>query len=127
MDIFKNNKIKNTWSFGPTLLQNSEVKTARTDINKRNGLCQVNRNNFIIFTGTSRNGYSYTQEAEIFKSLGCKTAYGLDGGDSVSLVYKKNGQTKSTVQYCNDTYGGSRSSSTTHCRYIVEGVYFVEK
>lgn len=123
----KNDGVTNTYCFSSAILKDGIISTTLTDINKRSGVCQVDGNNFIVLSGTTRKGYSYKDVAEIFQKLGCKTAYSLDGGDSVSIVYKKNNVSKATVQYCNDTYGESRASSKTKCRYIVEGIYFVEK
>jgi exopolysaccharide biosynthesis protein len=58
---------------------------------------------------------------DIFATLGCKTAFNLDGGGSTSLFIKNPGATTATKIVCSD------GSTHTACRSIIEGIYFVEK
>ncbi len=110
---------KNTWDFDPLLVKNGQVNSWMKENAQRQAICQVNSNNYIMFT-TIYNA-CYADMADLLVKLGCKTAFNLDGGGSTSLFYKKPGQTSATKVKCSD---GSNHST---CRSIVEGIYFVEK
>jgi exopolysaccharide biosynthesis protein len=112
-------QIKNTWSFGPVLVKNGTAVSTDTTQAKRQAICQVNSNNYIMLT-TIYNS-SYDEMAKLFVSLGCKTAFNFDGGGSTSLFYKKPGTTGVTKLKCSD------GSTHDQCRAIVEGIYFIEK
>ncbi len=112
-------KTKNTWDFDPLLVKNGQVNSWKKEMAQRQVICQVNSNNYIMFT-TIYNA-CYADMADLLVKLGCKTAFNLDGGGSTSLFYKKPGQTTVTRVKCSD--GSNRDS----CRSIVEGIYFVEK
>ncbi len=113
-----NQKVNYTFSFNPVLLQNSEVKTSNTAKNIRQGLCQIDRNNFLIITNlnptTNRAvGFSLEEMAEYMKSLDCQTGINLDGGGSVSLLYKTNSRNIREIKKSE--------------RKIADILYFVEK
>lgn len=99
----------NTLSFGPAVLENGEVidgiEDVEVDTNFGNHSIQGNQPRtligqradgtvvFLVIDGRSK-GYSrgatMTEAAEIMQSLGCQTAYNLDGGGSSTIWF--NGQ-----------------------------------
>lgn len=90
----------NTFSFEPVLVENG---VAATTYNKkasyeynayRQGICQVDSNNFILVSSDTAQTGNTVIFAEYLKSLGCKTAFNLDGGGSVKLLYKPKGTTE---------------------------------
>lgn len=80
--------VKDTFAFSPVLVQNKKANTVKNDYNAlRQGLCQVNENNFILVTSATKH-WSRQNFANLLESLGCKTAINLDGGGSTSLYIK---------------------------------------
>lgn len=114
----------NTLSFGPALVKDgktvSGIDSVEVDTNfgnhsiqgtqPRTGIGLIDSNHFVLIVADGRNpGYStgvtMSQFAEIFKDLGCSTAYNLDGGGSTDLVFmgkvintpsNRNGQERGT-------------------------------
>ena len=85
---------------------------------QRIAICQINANNYVMFS--SANGSShYFELANIFQSLGCKTAMNLDGGGSTSFFIKKRGESSVTKIKCGESNG--------RCREVIEGIYFTDK
>lgn len=96
----------NTLSFGPALLENS-LLTANLDYveidtnfgnhsiqgsEPRTGVGIIDNNHFvfIVVDGRSRNysnGVTLTEFSQIFKDLGCRQAYNLDGGGSSTMYF----------------------------------------
>lgn len=95
-----------TLSFGPALLDDGEVisgiENVEVDTNfgnhsiqgnqPRTGIGIIDKNHFIFVVVDGRSeGYSkgitLTEFAEIFKELGCKTAYNIDGGGSSEMYF----------------------------------------
>ncbi len=95
----------NTLSFGPALVENSvavsNFSNVRVDTNlgqsiqgenPRTGVGIISNNHFVFVvadgrsTGYSR-GVSLAEFAAIFKSLGCTTAYNMDGGGSSTMYF----------------------------------------
>lgn len=95
----------NTLSFGPALLSNGNIISGIEDVEvdtnfgnhsiqgnqPRTGIGIISENHFIFIVVDGRSaGYSkgvtMTEFAQIFKDLGCKTAYNIDGGGS-SIMY----------------------------------------
>ena len=110
--------IKYTYGFSPVLVWNNQTKTSANVNNIRQGICQINKNNFIIVTNTNttneRNkGFNLKALAEYMVKLNCKTGFNLDGGGSVNFYYKGNNENIYTI----------KSSS----RGLVDLLYFVEK
>ena len=108
---------RNTWMFRPVIMMNGQVTTGNvlgSFLNasaQRSILCQVDRNNFVIFTSVW--SHNIKDLKKILTNLNCKTAINLDGGGSTSLLFKsKTGKLEKIT-------GGSRS--------IVDTLYFVEK
>lgn len=96
----------NTLSFGPALLKDgnviSGIDSVEIDTNfgnhsiqgnqPRTGIGIISNNHFVFIVADGRNpGYStgvtMSQFAQIFKNLGCKTAYNLDGGGSSDMYF----------------------------------------
>ena len=96
----------NTLSFGPALLVNSlipsNITSYEVDTNvgnhsiqgsqPRTGIGAIDENHFVFIVADGRSsGYSKgvttTEFANIFKSLGCTTAYNLDGGGSSTMYF----------------------------------------
>ncbi len=96
----------NTLSFGPALLESGEIidgiESVEVDTNFGNHSIQGNQPRtligqkadgtfvFVVIDGRST-GYSrgatMTEAAEIMQSLGCETAYNLDGGGSSTIYF----------------------------------------
>lgn len=93
-----------SWCFGPTLVNNYQIvpsfntpnlsKTAREP---RTAIGQVSDLHYIILvvdavrTGTATlGGMTFTELAQEFKNLNCRTAYNLDGGGSTTLYFRGN-------------------------------------
>jgi exopolysaccharide biosynthesis protein len=98
--------VYNTLSFGPALVDGGEIVTGidsvEVDTNfgnhsvqgsqPRTGIGMITANHFVFVVADGRNkGYSsgvtMTEFAQIFKDLGCVTAYNLDGGGSSEMVF----------------------------------------
>lgn len=87
-----NSGILNTFAFGPILVENYQKQNNNAEINRRQGLCQIDKNNFLLITDEGREGFSFSELSSYMISLGCKFGFNLDGGGSTSLIYKdKNG------------------------------------
>ncbi len=90
-DTVINSKIRNTFTFASILVKDgkkSNVTTSMPSVNsakKRQAICQVNKNNFVLITGTSLN-----REKLITLMLNEKCTIGtnFDGGGSIALLYK---------------------------------------
>jgi exopolysaccharide biosynthesis protein len=99
----------NTLSFGPVLLNNGEIisgiDSVEIDTNfgnhsvqgsqPRTGVGIISANHYVFIVADGRNaGYSngvtMSEFAQIFKDLGCMTAYNLDGGGSSEMVFMGN-------------------------------------
>ena len=118
LETIKSQGVNYTFSFNPILVENNEVKVNTTSQNIRQGLCQIDRNNFIIITNinstSSRTkGLSFKELAEMMQKLDCKTGFNLDGGGSVNLYYKKSSKDFKTIKSSN--------------RKIADILYFVEQ
>ena len=103
--IFQNvidDGVKNTFSFKPVLIENGIATTtydsgASYEYNAtRQGLCQLDSNNFILVTLNTAKTKNTVVFANYLKSLGCKTAFNLDGGGSTSLLFKNSNQSNFT-------------------------------
>lgn len=97
--------VANTYSFGPALIVDGDMvegiesyeadPNARHGIqgtNPRTGIGMIEAGHFVFVVVDGRNpGYSrgvtLTEFAEIFRALGCSTAYNLDGGGSSTLYF----------------------------------------
>ena len=97
-----NSGIRNTFNFAGPVIQNGKVlssfshsmpDSANTRPKGLQLICQINENNYVLFTATNE-----TRKTAINKllSIGCKTATNLDGGGSVALFYKRKNSTEFT-------------------------------
>lgn len=99
--------VYNTLSFGPALLENGEIisgiENLEIDTNfgnhsiqgtqPRTGIGIISDNHFVFIVVDGRDeGYSrgvtMMEFAQIFKDLGCTTAYNLDGGGSSEMWFR---------------------------------------
>lgn len=122
----------NTLSFGPALLENSEIpdgiSNVEVDTNfgnhsiqgnqPRTGIGIIDNNHFVFIVVDGRSeGYSkgvtITEFAQIFKDLGCTEAYNIDGGGSSTMYF--NGQ------LVNNPLGKNRERGTSDILYIANG------
>ena len=82
------------WTFGPELLIDGEVPTQfyKNNENPLSGVGYFEPGHYcFILVDGRQSGYSwgmnYTQFAQVFKDLGCKVAYNLDGGDTAVMTF----------------------------------------
>lgn len=99
--------IRNTFTFAAPVIQNGVRTNITTSMpggfDDKKGLqlmCQVNENNFLLFTSRDETRNKAISE---FLKVGCQTAMNLDGGGSVALFYKD----KSSNEITN-VIGGNR-------------------
>ncbi len=85
-------------------------KPNSSDHTNRTVFCQINKNNFILFSGS---GDFYSIGASLKNNYGCTYALNFDGGGSRKLYYKRNDN--NVIK----KFGGSRA--------IPDMFYFVEK
>lgn len=95
-----NSGIRNTFTFAAPIILNGKKTGITTSMpggyNDSKGLqmiCQINDNNFLLFTSTNATRNSGITE---FLNHGCQTAMNLDGGGSVGLLYKAKGTNEIT-------------------------------
>ena len=85
--------INDTFAFGPILVRNG-IATEIKDNSRhpRTAIGQLDKNRYIIVVAEGRlknaQGLTLTELQNIFLSLGCQTAYNLDGGGSSTLYFK---------------------------------------
>lgn len=84
--------VKDTYNFGPIILNNGKIQPAWDETNKyypRTAVGMVKPNDYVLLvtdTG-SYTGLNHWDMASIFLSYGCKYAYNLDGGGSSTLCF----------------------------------------
>ncbi|MDR0297285.1 MAG: phosphodiester glycosidase family protein [Streptococcaceae bacterium] len=89
----------NVWSFGPTLVENSEIAiegkmsgAQTTDRNPRTAIGQLGKNHYLFVVADGRTqadkGLTFAQLADIFKTYHATIAYNLDGGGSSEMIFK---------------------------------------
>ena len=116
-NTIKDEGIKSFTKKTMTYISNGQKKTTDNSPNIRQGLCQLDRNNFVFLTNISSNrsiGLSFSKMADIFNSMGCIYGVNLDGGGSTSLYYKERGTNNAT-----EVRGSSRE--------VADMLYFVEQ
>lgn len=89
--------VKNTYSCGPTLIKNGVITAtlAKHKLNPRSartgmGMIEPGHYVFIVVDGCDNNysvGATLTEFAAMFKKLGCKLAYNLDGDQAASMCF----------------------------------------
>ena len=124
-----NEGVWNTLSFGPALVKDSAIvdgiDSVEVDTNFGNhsiqgnqprtgvGVLGANHLAFIVVDGRSTNysrGVTMTEFAQMFKDLGCVSAYNLDGGGSSAMVFNN--------QLVNRPQGGTKERGTSDILYI---------
>lgn len=85
-----NDGVLYTFAFNPVLVLNGKAISNDTSPNIRQGLCQIDKNNFVFITNKANRstGFSFKSLGEYMVKLGCKTGFNLDGGGSASLLLK---------------------------------------
>lgn len=93
-----NRGVKDTYCFGPTLVENGEPYTItgafqQTYRYQRTAVGMVNPGNYYIVVvqgggADGSQGMTYEELTQVFLDLGCQYAYNLDGGGSTTLVFK---------------------------------------
>lgn len=119
----------NTLSFGPALLDNGEIISGIEDVEvdtnfgnhsiqgnqPRTGIGIISENHyvFVVVDGRSQGyskGVTMTEFAQIFKDLGCQTAYNIDGGGSSVMYFNGN--------IVNNPLGKNKERGTSDILYI---------
>jgi exopolysaccharide biosynthesis protein len=119
----------NTLSFGPALLENSQMVENLSKIeidtnfgnhsiqgsNPRTGVGIIDENHFVFVVVDGRSsGYSrgvtLTEFSEIFESLGCVSAYNIDGGGSSTMYFMG--------RLVNNPLGRNKERGTSDILYI---------
>ena len=87
-----NDGVLYTFAFNPVIVENGKSISSSTDPNIRQGICQIDKNNFVFISNKSSRsaGFSMKTLSELMVKLGCKTGFNVDGGGSVSLLFKDN-------------------------------------
>ncbi len=114
-----------TFGFAPPLVEYGKAHQLSTGTStsfynanlKRQSLCQVDDNNFIIITTTDNGGLYISALTNIMLKYNCVTGVNLDGGGSTSLFYKKNSY---------NTSNAGLNNLVTSNRQNAEMLYFVE-
>ena len=113
-----NDGVLYTFAFNPVLVYKGVKATGLEAVpNIRQGVGQIDKNNFVIVTNTTVNrnwGLTTQQLADIMSGLGCYMAFNTDGGGSTNLIYKNRGT---------DDFSGI----VTTDRDVADIFYFVEK
>ena len=97
VEELKEQGVLNTFSFGPTLLNNGvrDLSSRRSMLgrqNPRTGIGMVEPGHFIAITVDGRQnkysvGMTIEELTQMFYLLGCQTAYNLDGGASTAMIF----------------------------------------
>ena len=85
---------------------------------RRTALCQVDNNNFVLYTGLANGIHDYMKE--LHSLFNCKVVANLDGGGSTGMFYKTN-----TMNEIGTIYIYKRQGDC--CRHIADMLYFVEQ
>ena len=106
-----NDGVRSTFTMVGTIIsRDGSMSNDTGGANNRTVLCEVNKNNFVIYSGGS---LSFGSIARELRSYGCVMAVNLDGGGSRKLYYKV-GSGSITKRF-----GGSRA--------VPDMMYFVEQ
>lgn len=117
-DLYKisNNNIWQAWAFGPELLDNgkalTDIKSSIWRKNPRSAIGYYEPGHYCFVTVDGRqpgysDGMTLDELSALFASLGCKTAFNLDGGATAEMVFEG--------QVVNRPYDGGRRSSDIIC------------
>lgn len=94
-----NDGVLYTFGFSPVLVDKGKNVAYDTEPNIRQGLCQIDKNNFVIITNKANrsNGFNIKKLADYMITLGCTTGFNLDGGLSTALYVKDNTNNITTI------------------------------
>ena len=107
-----NDGVRSIFSYTLTLIDANGKLINNSDRNGRTVICQVDENNYVLYSGGS---LSFTEIARELKSTyNCKLAYNLDGGGSRKLYYKTG-----SMKEIKKVFGGDRK--------VPDMLYFVEQ
>ena len=98
MEAVKQTGAWQIWSFGPALLENGQPKTefvsSVTRANPRSAIGCVEPGHYVFIQVDGRidssRGMTMEELSQLFASLGCTTAYNLDGGQSAGFTFMGN-------------------------------------
>lgn len=87
--------VKDTYNFGPILINNGVVQEAWAETRKyypRVAVGMIRKNDYVLLCCNGNGvkgsrGLNHWEMADIFRSYGCQYAYNLDGGGSATLYY----------------------------------------
>jgi uncharacterized protein YigE (DUF2233 family) len=111
-----NDTVWQAWAFGPALVENGAASdTSSSKVKVKNprsaiGYYEPGHYCFIVADGRQKDysvGMTLDELANVFASLGCKTAYNLDGGATAMMIFKG--------AVVNQPTNGGRSSSDIIC------------
>ena len=91
------NNVRFSLVFGPVLLDEGEIKVPQTysrgqveGTYSRAAICQWDKLHYLVVNTSQEQGYYKRHKTQFFtefiQQLGCKTAYGLDGGQTTAIV-----------------------------------------
>ncbi len=110
--------VQNCFSFGPVLVENGAIpdaaRTARSKTNPRTAIGMIEPGHLVAVVADGRqDGYSLglsgVELAELMQSLGCTTAYNLDGGVSATMIFMGNKINRHGVGMYNGVQSHARS------------------
>ena len=105
---------RNTWAVTHYI---TSFKSEASDPERRTAICQVDKHNFVLYSGYSTSIGNYMKE--LHDVFGCKVVVNLDGGGSSGMYYKTKGMSKVGVIY-------EYSRANDNARVIADMLYFTE-
>ena len=114
-DEMKKDGIRNNFAYAVSPIGNDGSllsPDSGRDSTNRTVVCQVNKNNFVLYSGSGLSLYGIGRELK--NQYGCVRAANLDGGGSRKLYYKTGSMSSATKRF-----GGGRAIADMF--YIVEG------
>ncbi len=83
--------VKDTYNFGPVLINNGLVQPSIAETNKqypRTAVGMIKKNDYVLLvTDNGYSGLNHWELVRIFQSFGCTYAYNLDGGGSSTMYF----------------------------------------
>ncbi|MGI6068807.1 MAG: phosphodiester glycosidase family protein [Blautia sp.] len=83
--------VKDTYNFGPVLINNGNAQPSIAETNKqypRTAVGMVKKNDYVLLvTDNGYSGLNHWELVKIFQSFGCQYAYNLDGGGSSTMYF----------------------------------------
>ncbi len=106
--------VRNSWSYVMMPVNEGALLTPDSgrDSTNRTMICQVDKNNFVLYSGSGLSIYGAGKELK--ETFGCVRGFNLDGGGSRKLYYKT-----ATMSSMTRRFGGDRK--------VPDYLYFVEK